>query len=230
MHCASKLSLPPFINNNKPPYKLLLISFRSSTGFFNPTAGICGSAPLQLSNLGPARDAAHKPCSDSALPSSTSMRIFCIVSAQQTLLFFSISLSVFQASSRSIGNSSSLNFVEKASSPVAPLPLSDSNPSTLLISPEEHISNVVNASSPYAYVECNGRLYGRPIAASCLDAWRIMPGAENTLTFADRSQEISSDVALPWRFPSCEHLKYAEIQEYTFSSWYIQLMRDVTSK
>ena len=35
-----------------------------------------------------------------------------------------------------------------------------------------------------------------------------MPGAENEITFADRSQEIQSDVALPWRFPSCEHLKY----------------------
>lgn len=136
------------------------------------------------------------------------MRISCTVSVQQIILFLSISLSVFQASSRSTGNNVSLNLAEKPSLSVETLPLSDSHPSTSLISPEDWISNVANASLQFAFVECNGRRYGRPVAASCLDAWRIMPAAESKLTFADRSQEISSDVALPWRFPSCEHLKY----------------------
>ena len=172
-------------------------------------------------DLGSARDVALKLYFDSALPSFTSMRICRIVFVQQTLLFLSISLSAFQASSRSSGNSSFLKVNEKASSSAAPLPLSNSNPSTSLISPEDEISNIANASLQYASVECNGRLYGRPVAASCLDAWRIMPGAEIELTFADRSQEISSDVALPWRFPSCKHIKHCRNTKL-----YVQLMVD----
>ena len=138
------------------------------------------------------------------------MGICCTALVQQTLLFLSIttSLSVFQASSLSVGNSSILNLPGNVSLSGPPRPLSDSNPSTSLISPEDQVSHVENASLRFAFVECNGRLYGRPIAASCLDAWQIMPGSEKEVTFADRSQEISSDVALPWRFPSCELLKY----------------------
>ena len=56
------------------------------------------------------------------------------------------------------------------------------------------------------FIECNGRQYGRPIATSCLDAWRTMPDDEIELTFADRSQKLSSDVVLPWRFSSCKKL------------------------
>ena len=149
-----------------------------------------------------------KPCSTSTLQSSTSMRICWIVFVKQILFFLSISLSILQASGRSTGNSSFLNPAEKASVSGAPLSLSDSDPSRSLISPNIQISSVANRSLQYGFVQCNGRLYGRPTAASCLDAWRIMPGAENQLTFADRSQEISCDVTLPWRFPSCELLKY----------------------
>ena len=53
-------------------------------------------------------------------------------------------------------------------------------------------------------IECNGRQYGRPNPSSCHEAWQLMPPSDRPVTFADRSQEIASDIVLPWRFPSCK--------------------------
>ena len=81
--------------------------------------------------------------------------------------------------------------------------LSMSSTSAIIASQYLHAFNV----SAHDFIECNGRQYGRPIASSCLDAWRLMPSQDREVVFADRSQEIASDVVLPWRFPSCERLQ-----------------------
>ena len=108
-------------------------------------------------------------------------------------------LYALEARGLSIGDNSFSPAVNTSSSASA-LSLIDLSPYPSLASSLPQTSNAYNYLFHDISIECNGRLYGRPLAASCLDAWRLMPFSEGEITFADRSQEISSDVILPWIF------------------------------
>lgn len=109
-------------------------------------------------------------------------------------------LYALEARGLSIGNTSFSTPAINTLSSASALSLTDLAPYPSLASSLPQTSNAYNSSFHDISVECNGRLYGRPLAASCLDAWRLMPFSEGEITYADRSQEISSDVILPWIF------------------------------
>lgn len=109
-------------------------------------------------------------------------------------------LYALEARGLSIGNTSFSTPAINTSSSASKFALTDLTPHPPLVSSFPQTSNAYNHSFDDIFIECNGRLYGRPLAPSCLDAWRLMPYSEGEITFADRSQEISSDVILPWIF------------------------------
>lgn len=120
--------------------------------------------------------------------------------ARRVPLTLSAALFALIAPSQSIEHSSMSTPAVIASSSASALSLTDSVPLPSMASSTVLDSKAHNYSFQDISVECNGRLYGRPLAASCLDAWRLMPPLEDEVTYADRSQEISSDVVLPWMF------------------------------
>ena len=124
--------------------------------------------------------------------------MFLVVLAWQMVFFALVLLVISSSQAHGLVVEENSLFTETGNTTHAAPPFTSGSPWSLP-APSVSVRNTV--------VECNSRQYGRPIASSCLDAWRLMPSEDREVTFADRVQRIASEVVLPWRFPSCKRLR-----------------------